>query len=114
MVGALGNRVAASTSRTGEGTLTSPLFMIERNAIYLLLGSIEVDGPPGELAVQLLVDDDVVRTTAPSRYHAMFWESWDVSDFKGKKARIRIVDKDTRGPVFIFVDHIVQSNVPAE
>lgn len=75
MVGALGSRSAASTGRSGVGTLTSPLFTIERNAIYLLLGAIEIDGPPQEVAVQLLVDGDVVRTTAPSRYHAMFWES---------------------------------------
>ena len=114
MVGVMGSRSAASTGRSGVGTLTSPPFIIERNAIYLLLGAIEVDGPPPETAVQLLVDGDVVRTTTPNRYHAMFWYSWDVADFKGKKARIRIVDKDTRGPVFIFVDHIVQSNVPAE
>ena len=114
MVGALGSRVAASTGRSGMGTLTSPAFTIERNAIYLLLGSIEVDGAPQELAVQLLVDGDVVCTTAPSRYHAMFWESWDVAEFKGKTGRIRIIDKDTRRPVFIFVDHIVQSDVLAE
>ena len=112
MVGALGSRFAAN--RRGTGTLTSPPFTIERDAIHFLVGSIEIDGPPGDLAVQLLVDDDVVRTTAPSRYHAMFWESWDVAEFKGKKGRIRIVDKDTRGPAFISVDHIVQSDVPAE
>jgi fructan beta-fructosidase len=114
MVGALGSRFAASTGGSGVGTLTSPAFSIERNAICLLLGAIEIDGPAQKLAVQLLVDGDVVRTTTPSRYHAMFWESWDVSEFKGKSGRIRIVDKDTRGPAFIFVDHIVQSDVPAE
>ncbi len=114
MVGALGSRSAASTGRSGVGTLTSPPFTIERNAIYVLLGAIEIDGPAGEVAVQLLVDGDVVRTMSPSRYHAMFWESWDVTDLKGKKARIRIVDNDTRRPAFIFVDHIVQSNIPAE
>jgi len=114
MVGALGKKVAASTAGSGVGTLTSPPFTIERNAIYLLLGAIEVYGPPEKLAVQLLVDGNVVRTTVPSRYHAMFWESWDVAEFKGKAGRIRIIDKDTRRMVFIFVDHIIQSDVPAE
>jgi len=112
MVGALGNRYAAN--RRGTGTLTSPPFIIEREAIYFLVGSIEIDGPPGDLAVQLLVDGDVVRTTAPSRYHAMFWESWDVAEFKGKTGRIRIIDEDTRRSAYISVDHIVQSDVPAE
>jgi sucrose-6-phosphate hydrolase SacC (GH32 family) len=114
MVGALGRRVAASTGRSGVGTLTSPAFTIERNAIYLLVGAIEIDGPPQEVAIELLVDGNVVRTTTPSRYHAMFWESWDVTEFKGEKARIRIVDKDYRRPAIIFVDHIVQSDIPAE
>jgi len=114
MVGALGRRIAASTGRSGVGTLTSPAFTIERNAIYLLVGAIEIDGPPQEVAIELLVDGNVVRTTTPSRYHAMFWESWDVTEFKGEKARIRIVDKDYRRPAIIFVDHIVQSDIPAE
>jgi len=112
MVGAMGNRYAAN--RRGTGMLTSPPFIIEREAIYFLVGSIEIDGPPGDLAVQLLVDGDVVRTTAPSRYHAMFWESWDVAEFKGKTGRIRIIDEDTRRSAYISVDHIVQSDVPAE
>jgi len=38
MVGALGSRFAASTGRSGVGTLTSPPFTIERNAIYFLVG----------------------------------------------------------------------------
>ena len=114
MVGSLGNRVAASSGRSGVGTLTSPAFTIERNAIYLLVGAIEIDGPPQETAIELLVDGDVVRSTTPSRYHAMFWESWDVTEFKGQKGRIRIVDKDSRRPAMIFVDHIIQSDVPAE
>jgi fructan beta-fructosidase len=114
MVGALGSRVAASTGRSGVGTLTSPAFTIERDAIYLLVGAIEIDGPAQKVALELLVNGDVVRSTTPSRYHAMFWESWDVSEFKGEKARIRIIDKDTRRPALIFVDHIVQSDVPAQ
>ncbi|MHC4325037.1 MAG: glycoside hydrolase family 32 protein [Planctomycetota bacterium] len=114
MVGILGGRVAASTSGSGVGTLTSPAFTIERKAIYLLVGAIEINGPLQKTAVELLVAGNVVRTTIPSRYHAMFWESWDVTEFKGEKARIRIADKDSRRPAFIFVDHIVQSNVPAE
>lgn len=112
MVGTLGKLCAAN--RSGTGTLTSPLFIIEREAIYFLAGSKEIDGPAPDLAVQLLIDGDVVRSAFPSRYHAMFWESLDVSDFKGKKGRIRIIDKDTRNDAIVFVDHIIQSNVPAD
>ena len=111
--GSLGTRTA--TSRRGTGTLTSPPFTIERNAIHFLMGAVEgEDSTPGDLAVQLLVDGDVVRTTAPTRFHAMFWYSWDVAEFKGKAGRIRLVDQDERGWAFVGVDHIVQSDVPAE
>ena len=113
MVGTLGSRVAASSGRR-VGTLTSPVFTIERNAIYLLVGAIEIDGPVQEVAAELLVDGKVVRTVTPDRYHAMFWYSWDVSEFKGEKAQIQIVDNDTRRQALIIVDHIIQSNIPAE
>lgn len=114
MVGILGRRVAASTNGSGLGTLTSPAFPVERQAIYMLVGAIEIDGPPQQTAVELLVDGDVVRKTMPSRYHGMFWETWDVSEFIGKQARIRMADRDPRGEAFVFVDHIMQSDVPAE
>ncbi|MHC4187515.1 MAG: hypothetical protein ACYSRQ_04905, partial [Planctomycetota bacterium] len=114
IVGNLGRKVAASTGGSGVGTLTSPAFTIERNAIYLLLGAIEIDGPAQEVAVKLLLDGDVVRTVTPDRYHAMFWYSWDVTDLKGKEAQIRIVDNDKRRAALILVDQIIQSDVPAE
>jgi len=114
-VGSLGGRAATSRRGTGTGTLTSPPFTIERDAIHFLMGSVEgEDSAAGNLAVQLVVDGDVVRTTAPTRFHAMFWYSWDVAEFRGTVGRIRLVDQDTRKWAYISVDHIVQSDVPAE
>ena len=113
MVGALGEGFAVS--ERGAGTLTSPPFTIERDAIHFLMGAVEgEDEVAGDLAVQLVVDGDVVRTTPPNRFHAMFWYSWDVAEFKGKAGRVRLVDQDEKGWAFISVDHIVQSDVPAE
>lgn len=116
MVGALGSGFAAS--RGGTGALTSPPFKIERDAIHFLFGTAEsgVDGSAGDLAFQLLVNDEVVRTTVPSsrssKFHAMFWEAWDVTEFKGEAGRFRIVDNSSWAS--ISVDHIVQSDIPAE
>ena len=117
MVGTLGRRVAISTGR-GVGTLTSPAFTIERDAIYILWGTWEhaVNGSAGDLAVELIVKDKVVRALIPSspsyKFHAMFWEAWDVTQFVGETGRIRIVDKsDWAG---IGIDHIIQSDVPAK
>jgi sucrose-6-phosphate hydrolase SacC (GH32 family) len=117
MVGTLGRRVAVSTGK-GVGTLTSPDFTIKRDAIYILWGTWEhvINGSAGDLAIELLVEDKVVRALIPpspsSKFHAMFWEAWDVTQFVGDTGRIRIVDNsDWAG---INIDHIIQSDVPAK
>ena len=122
-LGYIGKRHATSLNYENEpatGTLTSPLFTIERNSIHFLLGAREIDfrsgavRNPEELSIQLLVDNDVVRSTTPDEFHAMFHYGWDVSEFKGEKAKIRIVDLIDEKNVFIDVDHIVQNDIPVE
>lgn len=122
-VGFLGNGFASSLNFQNEpavGMLTSPPFIIERNSIHFLLGADEIYFLPGtmenpdDLAIHLLVDGKVVRSKIPDEFHAMFWRSWDVSELKGKTARIRIVDNDKRMYAHIDVDHIVQSDIPVE
>jgi fructan beta-fructosidase len=125
MVGLLGSGFAASLNYENEpavGTLTSPPFLIEKNSIHFLISSHELHflpGPggmenPDDQVIQLLVDDKVVRSKVPDEFHAMFWRSWDVSEFKGKKARIRIVDNDKRRWAHIDIDHIIQNDIPVE
>ena len=119
MVGALRDGMAVSDRNSAVGTLTSPPFTIDRNAIHFLVGGQEVHFDPiagGSLdkkAIQLLVDDKVVRETIPTKFHAIFWESWDVAEYKGKEARIRIIDEDKNGSAHIVVDHIVASDIPS-
>jgi len=118
MVGIMAGGFAAGSRGKPVGTLTSPPFTIERNTIYFLWGTREheFDGSAGDLAVELLVDGDVVRALVPIspsyKFHAMYWEAWDVADLKGKDARIRIVDNSDWAE--IVVDHIFQSEFPAE
>jgi len=121
--GYIGKRHATSLNYKDEpatGTLTSPPFSIERSSIHFLLGAREIDfltgavSDPEELSIQLLVDNEVVRSTTPNEFHAMFHYGWDVSEFKGMTARIRIVDMIAKENVFIDVDHIVQNNIPVE
>ena len=121
--GYIGKRHATSLNYENEpatGTLTSPPFTIERNSIHFLLGAREIDflsgaiNNPEELSIQLLIDNEVVRSTTPDEFHAMFHYGWDVLEFKGKTARIRIVDIIDKENVFIDVDHIVQNNIPVD
>jgi len=118
LVGKMADGLAAGSTGKATGTLTSPPFTVERNAIYFLWGTREHegDGSAGDLAVELLVDREVTRSLVPTspsyKFHAMFWEAWDVADLKGKTARIRFVDNSDWAD--IVVDHIFQSNIPAK
>jgi len=94
------------------GTLTSPEFKIERNYVVFLIGG---GKDPEHLALQLLVDGKVVRSATgpndkPGGNEFLDKASWDVSEFVGKKAVIRIVDEATAPWGHINVDQIVQSD----
>jgi len=54
------------------------------------------------------------RFTCPSEINVLDWESWDVSELKGKSARIQIVDRRRRDWGHISVDHIYQSDVASK
>ncbi len=94
------------------GTLTSPEFRIERKYIAFLIGG----GKSDKLALQLIVDGKIVRSaTGPNERHggseALAPDSWDVNEFAGRTAKIRIVDDAKGSWGHINVDHIKQSDV---
>ncbi len=94
------------------GTLTSPPFPIERNFIGFLIGG---GANPEKLAFQLLIDGRVVRSASgpnsrPGGSEELSPESWDVSEFLGKTATLRVLDDATGGWGHINVDHVVQSD----
>jgi len=97
------------------GRLTSPPFTIERPFINFLAGGGKY---PGQTCIDLLVDGRPVRTATgpndkPGGSEKLDWVTWDVSEFEGKTAVIRIVDEATGGWGHINVDHIVQSDKKA-
>lgn len=91
------------------GELSSPPFRIERRFLRFLIGG----GRNSEkLALQLVVEGRVVRSATgpndqPGGSEALGPESWDVSEFAGQTAVLRIVDQATGGWGHINVDHIV-------
>ncbi len=121
MVGTLGAGFAASVDLEdafAKGTLTSLPFRIRRNSIHFLISSHEIfyrniTTEQGRLmSIQLLMGDQVVRETFPDEFHAMFWRSWDVTEFRDRDARIRIVDDDPREWAHIDIDQIIQNDLP--
>ncbi len=91
------------------GSLTSPVFKIERKYISFLIGG---GGFEGKTCMNLLVDDKVVRTatgtnTQPGGSELLETAQWDVTEFAGKSAHLQIVDNATGGWGHVLVDQIV-------
>lgn len=94
------------------GTLTSPEFKVERKYISFLIGG---GGYPQKTCLNLLIDGKPAQTaTGPNREpggsEQLEIAFWDVSDFKGKSARLEIVDAATGGWGHINVDQIIFTN----
>jgi fructan beta-fructosidase len=90
-----------------RGTLTSPEFTIERDYIVFLISGGEDEEITG---MNLIVDGRVVRSAPGGERNVLDWESWDVSELRGKSARLQIVDRHRREWGHISVDHIYQSD----
>ena len=117
VVGHLGNGLV-NTYLNGDrttGKLTSPEFIIEREYINFLIGA---GGHAGETCIDLVIDGKVVRTSVgPERKDSrgreiLDWKSWDIAEFRGKKAILQIIDTYTGRWGHINIDHIVQSDKP--
>ena len=91
-----------------KGTLLSPEFVISSTAINFLIAG---GNHPGKTCIDLLVNDSVVRTATGGNSSYLKWNGWNVSDYIGSKARIRINDDyDGEDFGFISVDHIMFSD----
>ena len=96
-----------------QGTLTSSEFTITKNNLSMLVGGGNRSNDPNQvLAVQLLINDQVVRSVSGDNAGALNWKAWDVTELEGKKAQIRVVDQATGGWGHLTVDHIVQTDAP--
>lgn len=106
----LGSGMASSYGGNDKmkGTLLSPEFIISSPAIDFLISG---GNHPGKTCIDLLVNDSVVRTSTGDNSSYMKWNGWNVSDYIGQKARIRILD-DYSGDDFGFIniDHILFSD----
>jgi fructan beta-fructosidase len=99
-----------------QGTLTSPAFTVSRSFMSMLVGGGQRSPETGEvLEAQLLIDGNVVRTLAGDNAGALNWKGWDVSEFAGRTAQLRIVDQASGGWGHLTLDHVMltdQASVP--
>ncbi|MFH0761733.1 MAG: GH116 family glycosyl hydrolase [Bacteroidota bacterium] len=89
------------------GTLQSSTFKIRQSYIAFLIGGGEI---PKEACINLVIDDEVVRTATGKNAESLKKEIWDVRDLKGKTAAIEIVDNASGSWGHIYVDQIVFTN----
>ncbi|WP_176146226.1 glycoside hydrolase family 32 protein [Parapedobacter luteus] len=90
------------------GYVTSEPFTISHGAInFLIAGGRRVDS----LSVNLIVDDQVVRSTTGDNTSVFKWNGWDVRDLAGKVGHIEVVDlvNDTSHAA-IAIDHVLFSD----
>lgn len=93
----------------GTGTLTSPEFLVDHRAIHFRIGG---GGHADATCLQLLVDGRVVRSatgpnTQPGGSEELRPAGFDVHEFAGRRAQLRVVDSATGPWGHINVDHIV-------
>lgn len=95
------------------GSLTSPLFTLEHRFLNFLIGG---GNHAGKTCLNLLVDGKIVQTATGSaskddqQRKIMERISWNLVQWKGKEARLVIVDQASGGWGHIMVDHIYFSN----
>ncbi|MBK1883111.1 HEAT repeat domain-containing protein [Luteolibacter pohnpeiensis] len=91
------------------GALISPEFKIEQTYIcFLICGG----NHPGETGIELLVDGKPVRSATGINDLQLRPTTWDVTEFKGKTAQIRIFDSAKGNWGMIGVDQILFTDNP--
>ena len=80
---------------------------------HLVLGSQPAQPRSDETSVSLVVDGEVVRTATGSNSENLDWVGWDVAEYAGREASVRIVDNNRFGWGHILVDQVMFSDAAA-
>jgi fructan beta-fructosidase len=80
---------------------------------HLVLGAEPAQARSEETSVNLVVDGEVVRTATGRNSESLDWASWDVAEFEGREASVRIVDNNRFGWGHILVDEVMFSDAAA-
>ena len=101
--------ISAHGGDLSTGSMTSPEFTINEPYITFLIAGGDYKGTT---AAQLLIDGKVVREANGKRSLRCESALWDVTEFKGKKAVIKLVDEESGSWGFVAVDHIIFTSYP--
>ncbi len=86
--------------------LVTPPFELKLDYITFLISG---GNMPDKACINLLIDGKVVRTATGSNHDILEWAAFEVKEFRGKKARIQVLDTSTAALGYITVDCVCQS-----
>ena len=78
---------------------------------HLVLGGEPALPRSEETSVNLIVDGEVVRTATGRNSENLDWVNWNVAEFAGREASVRIVDNNRFGWGHVLVDQVMFSDV---
>ncbi len=107
--GFVGNGLANSMydGDGATGKLVSASFILSRRYLHVLVGGGQ---HPGVACVNLVVDGKVVLSETGENSESLSWRTWDTAPWRGRDARIEIVDDATGGWGHILADQVVASD----
>ena len=92
------------------GTLTSEPFTISEPFINFKIGG---GHHPDKVGIQLVVDGEIVKSETGVNRETLHYASWDVSQWEGESAILRIIDKESGSWGHTYIDDIVFASSPA-
>ncbi|MEO7097720.1 MAG: hypothetical protein ABI162_00025, partial [Luteolibacter sp.] len=101
--------VSAHGGDISRGSLTSPEFTISESYITFLIAGGDY---AGKTAAQLIIDGKVVRESTGKRSLKCDPARWDLTEFKGRKATIKLIDDESGEWGMIAVDQIIFTDNP--
>jgi sucrose-6-phosphate hydrolase SacC (GH32 family) len=91
------------------GTLTSAEFTISKPYLNFLIGG---GNHPGQVCINLLINDQVARSATGTEFERLRWHTWNLFALQKKKARLQIVDRHTGGWGHLNIDQVTMSDRP--
>ncbi|WP_448002191.1 GH32 C-terminal domain-containing protein [Agromyces bauzanensis] len=80
---------------------------------HLVLGAEPAQARSDETSVSLVVDGEILRTATGRNSENLDWVSWDVAEFAGQEASVRIIDNNRFGWGHVLVDQVMFSDAAA-
>ncbi len=74
---------------------------------HVVVGDAPAQVRSDETSVNLVVDGKVVRTATGANSETLDWASWNVSEFAGRQASIRVIDNNRSGWGHVLLDQVM-------